>query len=183
MLAAGPLALGAKPTLVQLVARRATPTPNRSPTNTPEPTPSPTPYVQNGDRAYELIGGEWECKTFADTAFTRTYRRDEDAVSIIAETDVHIAGRIGKLIEVYRKHRDANKWVVSLVGGQIVAMARPWHNGDWTFEGRDAEPGHDTPLRMVYRAYGDNAFRREFERFLGGQFVTYAGESCERKEE
>ncbi len=179
MLAALPLALGAKPSGSWQIARRATPQP--SPTATPEPTPSPTPFLQSGDRAYVLIGGEWACKTFAGTAFTRMYRRDEDAVSIIGETDVPIAGHVGKLVEVYRKHNEANKWVVSLVGGQIVAVAKPWRAGDWIFEGHDAEPGHDTRMRMIYRAYGDNAFRREFERFVDGQFAIYAGEKCERK--
>jgi hypothetical protein len=179
MLAAIPLALGAKPSGSLQIARRATPQP--SPTATPMPTPSPTPYLQSGDRAYALIGGEWTCKTFAGTAFTRTYRRDEDAVSMIGETDVPIAGHIGKLIEVYRKHSNGNKWVVSLVGGQIVAVAKPWQTGDWIFEGHDSEPGHDTRMRMIYRTYGDSAFRREFERFVNGQFTTYAGEKCARK--
>jgi hypothetical protein len=179
MLAASPLALGAKTSGVQQLARRAKPSP--SPTATPTPSSSPTPYLQNGDRAYVLVGGEWSCKTFAGTAFSRTYRRDEDAVSIIAQTDVPIAGHVGKLVEVYRKHGDANKWVASLVGGQIVAVAKTWRTGDWVFEGHDSEPGHDTRMRMIYRAYDDNSFRREFERLVHGQFMTYAGEKCQRK--
>jgi hypothetical protein len=181
MLAAFPLALGAQSLGVRQIARRATPTPSPSPTDTPMPTPSPTPYLQAGDRAYELIGGEWECKTFGGTSFTRTYRRDEDAVSIIAETDVPIGGHIGKLVEVYRKHKDENKWVASLVDGQIIAVAKPWQSGDWIFDGHDSEPGHDARVRMAYRSYGENAFRREFDHLQGGHFSPYAGEKCVRK--
>jgi hypothetical protein len=181
-LGASPLSLAAQTSdAFQVAGRPAQPfRPVELPVRTAAPTAKP--HLQREDRAYVLVGGEWNCKTFAGTVFKRRYSRDEDALSIVAETVVQIGGRTGKLLEVYRNHRSARKWVATLAGGQIVAVASPWRKGEWIFGGFDSTtPGHNIRIRMTYRSYGINSFRREFDHLYNGHFVPYAGERCERE--
>ena len=139
------------------------------------------PNRVTADNAYELVGGVWSCKTFAGNPLQHTFRRDEDAVSLIAETTVEFNGRTGKMNEVYRFHRDHRNWEVSLVDGKFIARAAPWLGSKWTFEGNDSENGAETRVRIVYTSPNVASYRREFERFVGGTWQTYAGEQCSRR--
>jgi hypothetical protein len=100
------------------------------------------------DRAYDLVGGVWTCRTFAGNSLTHRYHRAEDAVSLVGDTDVNLGSRRATLGEAYTYRHARVMWVVSLAHGNFTAQADPFFAEEWTFVGRDVEIGHDWHVRI-----------------------------------
>ena len=132
------------------------------------------------DRAYDLVGGVWTCRTFAGNSLTHRYHRAEDAVSLVGDTDVNLGGRRATLGEAYTYRRARGMWVVSLAHGNFTAQADPFFAEEWTFVGRDVEIGHDWHVRMIFSDVTQRTLTRTFERLENNAWKSYAGENCTR---
>jgi len=153
----------------------------KGPEGQPFPYGAPTTaHRKNRDKAYDLVGGRWSCRTFGGTAFSHQYSRGEDAASLIVSTDVKIEGKPYTLKERYQYHRLTQTWSVTLAGGQFAATAGRWLGRSWVFSGVDSEDGHATPATMTYDLDDGNTFRRTFERAAADGKKTYTGERCVR---
>jgi hypothetical protein len=173
--------------------------PQASPSATPliditigQPTPSPSPAPSASAKpprhlaaAYhtdELMGGTWQCTTFAGTKLTHVFSRSDDATSILVETQFTLAGgQVAQTRETYHHHVDTATWTAVLADGTIVAKAPEWSGETWAFTGISAESGKAVRFRMLYTRFASDAFRRDFQRFeAGGTWADYAGETCQR---
>ena len=156
--------------------------PSTSPTPRPITTSAPARRHEPGYHTDELLGGTWQCTTFAGTNLTHAFSRSDDATSILVETQFTLPGhRIAQTHETYHYHVATATWTAVLAEGTIVATAPEWSGETWAFTGTSAESGKPIRFRMLYTRLARDAFRRDFQRAeTDGTWADYAGETCQR---
>lgn len=108
-------------------------------------------------------------------------------------------GARGEFDEQYRLDPATGVWTWTAEQPSMPAFhergtAGPWTTQTWIFDGTLsivpssrsldslAEPAPTTKegVRMVYTSLGDDAFRREFERYQNGAWITRSATTCKR---
>ena len=182
------------PSPTPVVTSAPTPASTPDPVTTLSPAASPAPttatgnahgltpglFAKQADRAYDLVGGTWTCRTFAGTPIEHIYRRAKDAESLDVDTALAIDGQKVRLHETYRFRDSTERWTVSLDSGQFVATAAPWTGETWTFSGINTANGRAFDSSMKYKRVNADEFTRSFDRTDGGVTKTYSGERCLR---
>jgi hypothetical protein len=153
--------------------------------STPTPIPSPTSAPHRAQptqplRSDKLIG-DWDCTTFGGTNLTHAFSRADDGVSLYVNTNIRLTtGRLASLHELYAHNPDTHRWTAILAGGLIYAKGPDWRGKQWILAGHSSENGAPVKFRMVFSDLGAEAYRRDFQRMIGGAWATYAGETCRR---
>ena len=150
-----------------------------------------TPTATPTDRAYLLVGN-WHCETYAGSKATRTYTKVANEPAINSTNTVRLPnGFYVVMREHYVYDVATGSWAVdspeSALWGAMHASAEPWSEKQWIFTGIGALPGSkgrmlSQPIRMIYTALGENAFRRSHQ-IKGEQlWRNYSEEVCTRDE-
>ena len=147
-----------------------------APATTPVPRPTPAPQVR--DRAYALVGS-WVCETIARDPSVHIYSLQSDG-SIHMLNRLRLGTQSFEINEVYRYDSGRRHWSNDTEHGAYRGTASQWIADEWVFDGTATERGRGVAVRMVYKALGTGAFRRDFEKTNASAWSTYASETCAR---
>jgi len=146
----------------------------------PSASPSPLTTVTPASGSDYLLGGTWRCTTFGGNALSHTFSRDEDATSLVVDTQVVLPnGRTAALHEKFLHHRSGT-WTAQLANGTFIVSAPEWTGDTWRFVGFSTDGGKKVQAAMVFNRLDADVFTREFQRRQGTTWANYAGETCRR---
>jgi len=131
-----------------------------------------------------FFGTKWSCETFAGSNETHVYGAAPGTGFVLHNIFRLKPGEAVLLDETYSFDPDPDHfhWTVTLGHGNYVVRSVSWTDNDWIFEGVQIDHGVRVPIRMKYHMYDDVIFRRDFQIEKNGEWVPYAGETCERND-
>ena len=132
------------------------------------------------DRAYTLVG-LWSCKTFGGLTATHAFAQPTTG-TLLLHNVLRINDRDYVIDEAYRYNAATGSWSNVTQGGAYVGTAGRWLGATWVFDGTIADRQAHVPVKMTYVTLGRGAFLRRFERRTGAGWVTYAAETCQRRQ-
>ncbi len=157
------------------------PTARPHPSETPRSIPRVTraaPRASLADRAYALLG-RWSCVTRGGIASTHTYARwSADAFTL--DNVVRVGDRSYTIRELYRFEPSEDLWLNATQDDAYNGTAAPWRQTQWLFEGSVPAGSRRLPVRMIYSELSTREFQRDFEKFDGGAWSSFASETCRR---
>jgi hypothetical protein len=127
------------------------------------------------DRVLWLIGS-WECQSFANWPERQVYGYEDNR--IVLRNLLHSPVGNFTIVQRFRFDFTSHRWATYVDGGDFSAHGPPWTGDRWILGG--VWRGISGSARLVYLALGDNVFRRDFQVFKAGRWLTSSGDTCVR---
>ncbi len=119
------------------------------------------------------------CETIARDPAVHVYSLQRDG-SIHLLNRLRVGTQLFEINEDYRYDSARRRWTDDTEHGAYRGSAPQWTADEWAFDGTATERGRGVPVRMLYKALGTGAFRRDFQKTNGSDWSTYASETCAR---